>query len=355
MILIRRKRTVIAAALLAALCLGGCAKKSSGGALTRKGMTLLEEGSYQDALSRFEEAVSKGEDTVMAQRGLGLAYVSLARYEEATKAFRTALSAADEKMPKTKRDIRLYLILSLLREDNYAEAVNECNALSESGENSVELHYYFGCAYLGQGEEAMARESFDKAIALASDDYTLYLQIYQAFEDRSLSAVGNEYLQKALLIVPEGNEEAFRLGQIYYYLGQYDKARSTIDSAVSAEYLPALELLGEIFLAQEDYPHALATYEQIRTKQGDSPIVYNGLALCSIASGDLDTALGYIETGLTMEEDEGKQQLRFNEIVVYEKKLDFETALVKAEAYVTLYPTDEAGRKEYTFLQTQGR
>ena len=48
-----------------------------------------------------------------------------------------------------------------------------------------------------------------------------------------------------------------------------------------------------------------------------------------------------------------KQDLLFNEIVAYEKKLDFQTAKAKAEAYVALYPSDEQGQKEYEFLSTR--
>ena len=60
-----------------------------------------------------------------------------------------------------------------------------------------------------------------------------------------------------------------------------------------------------------------------------------------------------ITKGLALSNDKGKQDLYFNEIVVYEKKLDFVTAKTKAEAYVASYPADEAGQKEWTFLSTR--
>ena len=88
-------------------------------------------------------------------------------------------------------------------------------------------------------------------------------------------------------------------------------------------------------------------------QEGESPAAYNGLALCEIGSGNYDTALSYITQGLALESESGKQELRFNEIVVYEKKLDFATALVKAEAYCTLYPADQKGKKEWQFLESR--
>ena len=111
--------------------------------------------------------------------------------------------------------------------------------------------------------------------------------------------------------------------------------------------------MGEIYLAQEDYAHAQAMYQALLRENGPSPLMYNGLAVCSIQAGDPDTALTYIEQGLALETEEGKQQLRFNEIVAYERKLDFAAALEKAEAYTALYPTDAAGAKELKFLSTR--
>ena len=108
-------------------------------------------------------------------------------------------------------------------------------------------------------------------------------------------------------------------------------------------------------MAQGDYEHARASYQSIMQESGESPMLYNGLAMCAIAAGEYDEALSYIDLGLVMEEEEGKQQLRFNEIVAWEGKLDFATALVKAEAYHALYPTDELGTKELQFLNTRGK
>ncbi len=354
---IKKKSSRLAAGCAAAmlgLLLTGCAVKSSGGSLSRQGMAALEKADYQTALADFQTALQQEEDEVIAARGLGLTYFGLARYSDAAAAFRQALDATDNKMPETRKDIRLYLILALLRDENYPEVITECGTLRSESGDMTELSYYLGCAYLGQGDEDQARENFDAAITMAPEDYALYLQIYQAFEEQSLSAVGDEYLQKALSIAPQSNEDRYQLGQIYYYLGDYDSAHSVIDSTVQDNYEPAVRLLGQIYLAQEDYVHALSIYQQLLETKGESPEIYNGLALCALASDDPDTALSYIGQGLALEEEDGKQQLRFNEMVAYERKLDFETALIKAEAYVALYPTDEAGQKELKFLRTQG-
>ena len=76
-------------------------------------------------------------------------------------------------------------------------------------------------------------------------------------------------------------------------------------------------------------------------RQKTSAKGYNGLALCDIEDGDYDSALSDIESGIHVAGAEDMQSLLFNEIVVYEKKLDFQTALQKAQEYLELYPEDK--------------
>ena len=339
---------------LLCLLLTGCLGKPQGGTLTKKAFEALDEKQYNDALNLFMQAVQSGEEIVPALRGEGIALMALARYEEAAQVLEETLTYTDNRMPDTIRDIRLYLVSALYRCGQYKEAASVCEDLLET-KDVPEGFYYLGASYLALNEDALAKENFDKAAALLPRDYSLYLQIYSLYEARNLTAVGDEYLQTALKIQPQTTQDSYHIGEIYYYLGRYDDARKALTGCVEEKYLPALSLMGEIYLAQGDYAHAMAMYETIHEENGETPLVYNGLAQCALAADDIDQALKYIGQGLALNEEEGKQQLRFNEIIAYERKLDFSTALVKAEAYMALYPSDEAGQKELKFLSTRGR
>lgn len=350
-----KKRGCLTALLAAVLVFGmtGCVGKPQGGAMTKQGMEAIEKLDYAGALADFEQAVTDGEDAVPALRGIGLAYMGMARYGEAVEAFDQALDYTDEKMPETIRDILLYKASAQYRLKDYEATAETCDELLREKNHTQDAYFLRGASYLSMGYQDRAEEDFDQATALAPQDYTLYLNIYECYEGQNLSAVGDEYLQTALNIPPQDAEDYYCIGQIYYYLEQYDQARNALISPMEEKYLPALQLMGRIYLAEEDYPHAKAMYEAIRQEAGESADVYNGLALCSLAAGEYDQALAYIQQGLDLGQEAGKQELLFNEIVAYEKKLDFTTARVKAENYVSLYPTDEAGQKEYTFLKTR--
>lgn len=100
-----------------------------------------------------------------------------------------------------------------------------------------------------------------------------------------------------------------------------------------------------VYLAQDDVENAQAMYKQYISAVGDSAKGYNGLALCDIRSGDYDSALDNITKGLPTATTDEMQSLLFNEIVAYEKKLDFATALTKVQEYIEMFPEDSAAKK----------
>ena len=117
-----------------------------------------------------------------------------------------------------------------------------------------------------------------------------------------------------------------------------------------------------VYLAQNDISNARTMFQNYveasvgdsDTKDGYSPAKgYNGLALCDIAEGNYDSALTNISSGITVSDTDDLQSLLFNEVIAYEKKLDFVSALDKAQTYVGMYPDDADGQKEVAFLKTR--
>lgn len=344
----------LAVIFAAAIFLGGCAMGGATGEKTVAGNAALEKESYSEAAVLFEEAAAEGEQPVLAWRGLGMAYMGLAQYEDAEAAFQEALEHTDKRMPETVRDLQLYLASAQYRMEEYEETISTCERLL-SKENGVSSDAYFlrGAGYLKQGQQDEAKQDFDAAVALSPDSYDLYLNIYECYEEMNLSGLGTGYLQSALDIHGNETEDSYHRGRIYYYLEDYARAQSELAAPVEVEYEPAMYLMGEVYLAQKDYTHARNTYEQIRSIYGDTPKCYNGLAMCAMEEEKYEEALAYLAQGLQMEDETGRQELYFNEMVAYEKKLDFETAKQKAQEYVARYPSDERGQKELVFLKTR--
>lgn len=350
---VRRRMAILTGmTLLAGGLLAGC----SGGISTQKtekGYRAVKDADFQSAQQDFETAVTEGEDAVQAYRGLGIALMGQAKYKDAVDAFNKALAATDEKMPDTVKDLLLYRESAEYRGADYAAVIKTAESLIGMDEKMKEPYFYRGAAYLYQGEQDKAKTNFDYAVSLDPSNYSLYLNIYRVYNDNHLSAVGDEYLQTALGTEPSDAEGYYQVGQIYYYLEQYDEAAKALVEPIKEKNVPAMSLMGQIYLARKDYDNAKAIYTQVQSIDPSSTDSYNGLALCALAQDDVQTALQYIAQGLALPGNEGKQDLYFNEVVAYEKSLDFLTAKDKCQKYVELYPTDEKGQRELTFLNSR--
>ena len=179
------------------------------------------------------------------------------------------------------------------------------------------------------------------------------IQIYEAYLDKDMEADGTRYLEAALSSEAKDAQDHCDRGRVYYYMEDYSNAKKELLEATKKDNTEALLLLGMVYLAQDDVENAQAMYKQYISAVGDSAKGYNGLALCDIRSGDYDSALDNITKGLPTATTDEMQSLLFNEIVAYEKKLDFATALTKVQEYIEMFPEDSAAKKERAFLKTR--
>lgn len=295
----------------------------------------------------------KTKEQLEAARNAGISYMDQAQYEQAVSSFEQAYALCDEKMPETKTDISLYEAACQMKLEEYDSVKNTCTRILELGENA-DAYYMRGVAFLKLGESDAAKADFDGAAVLDPNDYSMFLNIYRQYEEINQSAVGDQYLQQVLNNETTDSEDAYQKGCIYYYLGDYEKAASVLAKPVEEKMEKAMLLMGQVYLAQNDTQSAWVVYQQYKEKFGETAESYNGIALCDIADGDYDAALQDIQTGLSLDvSDSSKRDLLYNEIVVYEKKQDFETAKQKVSEFMQLYPDDEAGQKEYDFLSTR--
>lgn len=334
------------------LSLTGCDLLSPDTYYIAQGMAAIDAADYAAALENFEAAVAEEQHLVEGYRGQGLAYMGMEDYENAVACFDRAVDLTKEEQADIRKDILMYKATAMYRAEDFEGTVRVCDTIQTLG-GSVDAYYLRGVCYMELEQKDKAAVDFDTAVKMAPEDYDLLLNIYECYSSKKLSAEGDGYLQQALSINSQNSEDAFQKARIYYYLGNYDSAKAELNSLVENWDKDAMMLMGRIYMEQEDTAHARELYEQFLKKFGENAEAYNGLVLCDIADGEYSSALEYAAKGLALKGDSGKQDLYFNEIIVYEKMLDFATAKVKAEEYLEKYPTDEAAKKEYEFLKTR--
>lgn len=310
----------------------------------------LEQGNYEAALEEYETAISEGVKPAQSYRGAGVAKLKLGNYEEAITYFDDALKC-DKVGKALKKDILSYRAVAYLKvkvmRQRWKTArlwqktikwMRICTSLREKQhwpDSYEEASANFEQAY---GEDA----TYDRAI-----------QIYGAYLNRDMEADGTRYLEAALSGTAKNAEDHCDRGRVYYYMDDYENAESELKQAIDGDNTEALVLLGMVYMDKGDSANAKAMFQQYVSQAENGAKGFNGLALCDIEDGDYDSALSDIESGIHVAGAEDMQSLLFNEIVVYEKKLDFQTALQKAQEYLELYPEDKTVKKELAFLKTR--
>lgn len=312
----------------------------------------LAQESYDYALQGYQTSISSGYKVAESYRGAGICALHLGSYQDAIDYLTSGLDS--EKAGKSlKKDILSYRATAELQAGMYDAAMADCQTLAEDYSMDANTYYLTGCVALAMDSYDEASSNFTEAYGEKSD-YDMAIEIYEAYLEKDMEADGTRYLEAALKTEPKTAEDYCDRGRVYYYMQDYSNAQKELTEAVNKKSTEGMLLLGMVYKDQGDTSNARNMYQQYVTAEGSDPAKgYNGLALCDLADGAYDSALDNISKGLADASTEEMQDLLFNEIVVYEKKLDFATALSKVQEYVTMFPGDAAAQKELTFLQSR--
>ena len=338
------------AAGLGALLLTGCGGENQ--KTYEQANADLEEANYDYALNEYQACISAGYKLAQSYRGSGIVKLRTGDYQGAIDDLTNALN--DEKTGKSDRkDLLEYRAAAELKAELYDQAMADCQTLAEDYSLNANDYYLTGCVALAMDSYDEASSNFSEAYG-SDSTYEMAIQIYEAYLGQDMEADGTRYLEAALKTEAKTADDYCERGKVYYYMDDYENARTELTTAADKGSTEATLILGMVYMAQGDTSNARSFYQQYIDADGDDPAKgYNGLALCDISDGDYNSALQNISQGLGDATSDEMRDLLFNEIVVYEKKLDLSTALSKAQEYVQTFKDDDAAAKELTFLQSR--
>lgn len=390
-------RLVAACLVIAALVVTVFSVKNynSGSRHDNKGMNAYESGDYDTAVNEFKEAISYDGSNADYYIHLGMAYVEQKSYDEALGYFNQAESCAENDDQKAL--LNRGRGIACLYQGDYQTAIkwfgDALNISSQSNDIRIDTLYYKaeaeqksgdyqaavqsygqiidlkddagtrmlrGMAYMQLQDYASAEKDLYAAIKQSRKSYAVYRTLYSALEAQSKDDEAKQVLNDALQLSGSSGEDYYNRGMIYVDLQDYTNAADMLNKSYDKGYKAALLGLGEVSYTQQDYDTALTYYgkyfDEVDISSVDASLAakaYNQYAAVLLAKGEYEKAAQACESGLTYNDRESDAALSFNLIVSYEHLEQWEDAYNTAKTYVSKYPEDTKGQKEYQFLESR--
>ena len=312
----------------------------------------IENTEYSQALSLLDEAKEEGEDERLTERARGIAYLGLGKYPEAITAFENTLSMSKGILSNIDYDVNFYLATAYYKSGNIDEALKIYDSILALKPNNVDAVYLQGVLYAQKDEIDKAMDNFDKAVMLAPENYDMLIEMYSILAQNGYKEVGEQYLKDAF---ESGTKKMtnYEKGQISFYLGDYESARTYLEKAKDERGAEAVLFLGKTYETLGDTNYAVSVYSSYLSSGEESAEVLNQMGLCKMRMEDYQGALDAFQQAENIVGNDIMQTLKFNEIVAYEYLGDFKKACVLTESYMRNYPDDENAKREYTFLKTR--
>jgi len=371
------------------LLAAGCGKGESA---YQEGMKLVEDGKYEKALSKFQQAVKQDGEVADYYIGYGMAYIHMGKYQEAGKVFENALDKLKESASKEEKkqfyygnalalsgegeyeqamaycdralkidllgdmdgDINFAKAVCLENQGKYEEAAEICQKLVKEDKKDWQAYYELAAIQEELNVE-QAANTYEKIAEEEKEDGTAHFALYRLYNLMGDSKAAENILDQVLKWDTKKASNALAVGRAYYYKKDLASARKYMQQAYDGNCTESLYYLGVLAMEEKNYPEAEKNF-QAYIKENEENLdaeVYNQLAVAMMEQEEYDKAQDYLNQGMAQGMTEAEQGLRKNQVILYEKQNKYEEAMEAAEEYVKRYPDDGGMKKELSFIKTR--
>lgn len=253
----------------------------------------IVSSSFEDAIARYDEAISADPEYVAAYAGRARTHLAMDAPDRAIADLRTALDL-------NPRDEDLYAALAtayLARED-YDRVIQIAETALSLDHQNAEAHNAAGLAHYYRGELGRAQEHFSSAISADPKMHQAYTNLGNTFFQMASWHRARGNYERALEIIPtpaiantavQRSYLYYLIARTYHYTGQYQREISALNRALALDsaYIEALTQLA-------------AAYSELNKFQAAEQALRSALA---VSPGDEDDAAIYVQMGRLYEKE----------------------------------------------------
>ncbi len=223
-----------------------------------------------------------------------------------------------------------------------------------------------GVESFNAGEYEVAIEHFDKALSYNqwfADKLNIDICYYKADAYLRLEMYREAYDTYAYILEeysdshynPEDVEYLMTItdGLIKFSNGEYFGSHGIFVDAVDKGYKELSVYAAICYQHLDDYDKMKEYFDIYSREVGMDAYLCYKFAQYYIQQEDYNTAVAYVNQGLSQDDKTYEKQLRYTQIVGYEKLGQFNEAFALAKEYKELYPDDTKAEDLYAYLDTR--
>ncbi len=324
-----------------------------------KGMALSELKMYKDAVAAFDQAMeyAKAESELqMVHRAKGISLMYQGSYDQAIEAFDKALNGKESRYSDTEIDILYYKAETLDKAGRFVDAVLVYSEIVDT-DASADAYMLRGMEYVKVGDYPSAETDLRTAIKKDKKNYDIYLALNHALTSQKKHEDAAKVLEEALRLGGSKGEALMNQGKIYIELGDLTKAEEKLLKALDKGEIRANLILAQVQMEKTpaDYSAAVNYFETYLASVTNDAEAYNMYGLCLMDMNKYEKAEEIFTKGVALNDRLMDRSISKNQISAAESAGHWANALEYIEVYLQKYSDDQAAIKEKEFIQTRIR
>lgn len=225
--------------------------------LVSKARKLISSGEIKEAISMLTKAVTKKDEPRLLFM-LGNCYFLGSQFEKAITCYKKAIDKDPSFIECKKNLARVYFAAK-----KYRKASKESREIIAKDPRDTKIFFLLGQSYYMSGETTSALEVFNQLLIHRPDDVNVRIWLIRALLGID-SKKAQKVCEESIRVDPTNVMLLELLGRIYIANNNYDKAIDTFETLrfLGKSNTKVLFMLADLYMNQRMYPEAANTYEE---------------------------------------------------------------------------------------------